>query len=299
MSNVPIQKIIRATILADFPAFIRAHNYYNKMQQIVYFIQKYKYFLLFVFLEVVALLFTIQTKAYQKSQFINSANSFTGDLLNTTNAVFEFTSLKKENFRLATENISLKNELEKLKKIGSTPKKEHTIPNSYYLSAKVIQNNFHKQNNYLTINKGILDGVQRDMGVMNSKGIIGIVNQVSNNYATVLSILHRKSQINAQIKGSHYFGTLAWDGVDYRYSQLKDIQRQAPLKIGDTIISGGKSLLFPEGIPIGVVHDFQTTSKSFHNIKIKLFNDMSSLGYVQIIQHSDKEEIEKLIQQND
>lgn len=269
------------------------------MQQIVYFIQKYKYFLLFVFLEIVALLFTIQTKAYQKSQFINSANSFTGGLLNTTNAVFEFTSLKKENFRLATENTSLKNELEKLKKFRSTPKKEHTIPNSYYLSAKVIQNNFHKQNNYLTINKGILDGVQRDMGVMNSKGIIGIVNQVSNNYATVLSILHRKSQINAQIKGSHYFGTLAWDGVDYRYSQLKDIQRQAPLKIGDTIISGGKSLLFPEGIPIGVVHDFQTTSKSFHNIKIKLFNDMSSLGYVQIIQHSDKEEIEKLIQQND
>jgi rod shape-determining protein MreC len=137
------------------------------------------------------------------------------------------------------------------------------------------------------------------MGVVNSKGIIGIVNQVSNNYATVLSILHSKSKINAQIKGSHYFGTLAWDGLDYQYSQLSDIQRQAPLQIGDTIVSGGKSLLFPEGIPIGVVVDFKTTSKSFDNIKIKLFNDMSNLGYVQVIQSSDKNEIEKLIRQND
>jgi rod shape-determining protein MreC len=269
------------------------------MQQIAYFIQKYKYFLLFVLLELVAVLFTIQSKAYQKSKWIHSAHSFTGGLLNMSNAVFEFTSLKKENLRLSTENTTLKNELEKVKSLVPFENKELKNSNHYYLSAKIIQNNFHKQNNYLTINKGRLDGIHSDMGVVNSKGIIGVINQVSNKYATVLSILHSKLKINAQIKGSHYFGTLAWDGVSYQYSQLRDIQRQAPLKIGDTIISGGKSLLFPEGIPIGVVHDFQTTPKRFENIKIKLFNDMSSLGYVQIIQNSDKNEIEKLIRQND
>jgi rod shape-determining protein MreC len=269
------------------------------MQQIVYFIQKYKYFLLFILLELVAFLFTIQSKAYQKSQFINSANSFTGGLLNMSNSVFEFTSLKKENLRLSSENTALKNELEKFKSSRFLGNKKLTDSDQYYISAKIIQNNFHKRNNYLTIDKGILDGIHSDMGVVNSKGIIGVVNQISNKYATVLSILHNKSKINAKIKGSNYFGTLAWDGVDYQYSQLIDIQRQAPLKIGDTIISGGKSLLFPEGIPIGIVHDFKKTPKSFDNIKIKLFNDMSSLGYVQIIQNSDKNEIEKLIRQND
>jgi rod shape-determining protein MreC len=253
------------------------------MQQIVYFIQKYKYFLLFILLELVAFLFTIQSKAYQKSQFINSANSFTGGLLNMSNSVFEFTSLKKENLRLSSENTALKNELEKFKSSRFLGNKKLTDSDQHYISAKIIQNKFHKRN----------------MGVVNSKGIIGVVNQISNKYATVLSILHNKSKINAKIKGSNYFGTLAWDGVDYQYSQLIDIQRQAPLKIGDTIISGGKSLLFPEGIPIGIVHDFKKTPKSFDNIKIKLFNDMSSLGYVQIIQNSDKNEIEKLIRQND
>ncbi len=50
------------------------------------------------------------------------------------------------------------------------------------------------------------------MGVINSLGIVGIIDNVSKNYATVISILNTKSKINAKIKHSDHFGTLTWDG---------------------------------------------------------------------------------------
>ncbi|WP_139958319.1 rod shape-determining protein MreC [Flavicella sediminum] len=269
------------------------------MQHIAYFIQKYKYFLLFILLEVFAFLLTVQSRSYHKSQFINSANAITGGFFETSNSFFEYTTLKKENLRLAEENTLLRNQL------ASIPEQIHTIPldstlqTNEFITAKVISNNFKKRNNVLTIDKGTNDGLSIDMGVITSHGIIGVINNISSNYATVLSILNSKSKINVKLKRSHYFGTLDWNGKNYRYSQLQDIQRQAPIQIGDTIVSGGKSILFPEGILIGRISDFKINNKNYENIEVELFTDMSNLGYVHVIKNNDKEEIEKLENQND
>ncbi len=265
------------------------------MQQIVYFIQKYKYFLLFAVLELFAFLLTVQSKSYHKSKFINSANTITGGFYNTTNSLFDYSSLKYHNQLLAEENTFLKNKLAQ----NTNHSTDSTLQKYNYISAKVINNTFHKRENYITLNKGVSDSVHMDMGVINSKGVIGIINNVSNKYATVLSILNTQSKINARLKNSHYFGSLTWNGDDYKTATLVDIQRQAPIKIGDTIITDGKSMLFPEGILIGVIKNFQINNKRYENIEITLFNDMSNLGYVQIIENRDRKEIEQLQNSND
>ena len=205
------------------------------MQQIAYFIEKYKYFLLFLVLEIIALAFTFQSHNYHKSQFINSANNLTGGLLSTSMSIFEYTSLQSENERLAAENTLLRNKLD-LKSNTIV----HAITDSIelknkYITAKVIQNNYTKRNNVLTINKGTEDGLALDMGVINSTGVIGVINGISKNYATVLSILNSHSKINAKLKKSHYFGTLSWNGYSHKTTQLLDMQRQASIAIGDTI----------------------------------------------------------------
>jgi len=260
------------------------------MQQIFYFIEKYKYFLLFMALELVALLFTIQSHSYHKSQFVNSANAITGGLYKKHKAIFQFTSLIKENENLATENTLLRNRLESLKNNSYTPK-DSTYQKYIYTTAKVINNSFTKKNNILTIDKGRNDGLQLDMGVISSTGLIGIINNISNNYATVLSVLNSQSKINARLKKNHYFGTLSWNGNDYKKAQLVDIQRQANIQIGDTIVSGGKSTLFPEGIIIGTIHSFDKTRKTYENIEILLSTDMSNLGYVHVVENKEKPEI--------
>ena len=228
------------------------------MQQIIYFFQKFKYFLFFLFLECIALTLTFNNLNFHKSKFVNSANSVTGIFYSTLSNSMEYLSLKSKNQSLQEENTQLKNDLERNKLFFSTDilvldtVKYHQ--KYTYTEAKIINNNYSKPHNFLTINRGVNEGIVKEMGVINRKGIIGITENVSNNYTRVQSILNKNSNINARLKGNTaYFGTLKWNSIDYNTVQLHDIPRQAPLKIGDTIETGGKSTIFPEGIPIGTV----------------------------------------------
>ena len=269
------------------------------MQQIVHFIIKYKYFLFFLLLEFIAILFTIQSHSYHKSKFVNSANFITGGIHKRINSFKEYTHLKVYNEQLLEENTRLKNILSL--KLNDSSVNDYEVIDTLkysqkyrYLLAKVIHNQYHKKYNYLTIDKGSIKGVKPDQGVINSKGIIGIINSVSNNYATVLSILNENSKINVKLLNSFYFGTLEWNGKDYNVLQLVDLPIQANINKNDTIITGGKSTIFPEGIPVGYVLDFIKENNSYKYINIRLFNDMSAIGPVTIINNFDKKEINTL-----
>lgn len=197
---------------------------------------------------------------------------------------------------LSDENTRLKNILEKAVFKGSMIDSIVVDSTRYmqkyiYTEAKIINNNYSRPFNFLTINKGKSQKIDKEMAVINSKGIIGITEKTSNNYARVQSILSKNSNINARIKGNTFYGTLKWDGFDYNTVQLHDIERQAPIKIGDTIETGGKSTIFPEGIPIGTVLKLNPGNTADNKIDVKLFNDMSNLRYVYVIKNLDKEEI--------
>ncbi|WP_456378154.1 rod shape-determining protein MreC [Lutibacter sp.] len=271
------------------------------MQQIIYFIRKFRYFLLFLLLETLALIFTIQHHSYHTSKFVNSANAISGGLYNKINTINEFFHLKKENKVLIEENIRLKNLLEK-KNINLHSKNILVIDSAQYFQkyeyseAKIINNNYTKKNNTLTLDKGSKQGLTPDLGVINSTGIIGIIKNVSSNYSTVLSILNSKSRINVRFKNSTPFGILIWKGETYTLTQLIDIPRQAIIKIGDTIITGGKSAIFPEGINVGTIKDFKFENNQYKEINVLLFNDMSALGYVQVVKNLQKDEQKKLEQ---
>jgi len=269
------------------------------MQQIISFLYKNKLFILFLLLEVLAVLFTIQSHSFHKSKFVNSANFISGGIYDRVNNFKEFFLLKKENQRLSEENAYLRNLLaiENKDSVSTDVLVLDSLKYNQkysYTGAKVINNNYRKNNNYLTIDKGSNSGVEPDLGVINSKGIVGITKSVSNNYATVLSILNVNSRINAKLLNSDYFGSLSWDNEDYNVVQLQDLPVQASIYVGDTIVTGGKSTIFPEGIPIGTIRDFKTQNNRYEYINIGLFNDMSSIGYVQVIKNFDKLEIQNL-----
>jgi rod shape-determining protein MreC len=164
-----------------------------------------------------------------------------------------------------------------------------------FRTAKVINNNYSKTDNYITLDRGTKSLISREHGVITSQGIVGIVDQVSKNYSRVISILNSHSRINAQLKKTHHFGSLTWNGKDPNVVQLIDVPRLAPIKIGDTIVTGGKSLIFPQGIPIGQIENFKLDQdESYFTIEIRLFNDMTNIGYVYVIENKDKKELKEL-----
>ena len=265
------------------------------MRQIIYFIEKFRYFLLFIVLEIFAFIVIVQDYSYHQSKFVNSANFITGGFYNKVNSVNEFFHLKIDNQLLSEENVRLKNLLEKRENVYAINSFTVIDTSQYfqkyeYSVAKIINNNFTKRNNFLTLNRGSKHGLNSDLGVINSKGIIGVIKNVSSNYATVLSILNNNSKINVRLKNSNHFGTLIWNGKDYNITQIIDIPRQAVVKVGDTIITGGKSAIFPEGILVGVVKDFKYEKNKYQQINVLLFNDMSSIGKVQIVKNLQKNE---------
>lgn len=258
--------------------------------------------MLFLLLLGVSLILTIQSHSYHMSKVISSANFLTGGVYERINNVSEYLNLKSQNEELAQENARLKSILFNAKDTTTVSKIDTIkgVTKANIIVSKVIHNSYNSYENYLTINSGEAAGVKPDMGVVNSAGIIGIVDKTSKNYATIISILNVKSQINAKIKKSNHFGTLNWNGKSTGFVQLIDVPRLASVRKGDTIVTGGQSFIFPENIGIGTIDKIYIDNKTnYYTLEIKLFNDMTNLGHVYIIKSKDQEEIKNLEKKKD
>ncbi|NNF18990.1 MAG: rod shape-determining protein MreC [Flavobacteriaceae bacterium] len=264
------------------------------MQQIINFIVRYKTTLLYLFFMILAISFTVQSRSYHRSRVFNSANYISGSIYEKSSNISSYFNLSSENQKLLEENQRLRRALANHPDIDTvlqdTSQLKYTIT-----TAQIIKNSYALPNNYLTLNKGSKDGLKQDMGVISPEGVLGIVEHTTANFATVQSILNAKSTINAKIKNTSYFGSLTWDGKNYNVVQLEDIPRLVNLTIGDTIVTGAMSSIFPEDIPIGTIQKFDLNqSKSFYSIDVALFNDMTNLRNVYVILNTDGPEIREL-----
>lgn len=266
------------------------------MQQIINFVIRNKSFLLFLLLFSLSLAFTIQTHSYHKSKFISSTNFLTGGIYDATNNIKQYFNLKEQNKVLVEENKQLKSMLYNHMPDGNKDTLDSSFHKNFvFKTATVIKNSYSNTKNYLTLDKGTSDGMKQDLGVVTSKGIVGIIDNSSRNYSRVISILNTKIRINAQLKASNHIGSLIWNTKSTEFVQLIDISKFAPVKIGDTIITGGQSSIFPKGIPIGTIDTFGLDiSGDTYTINVKLFNDMTNIGFVYIITNTDMEEINLL-----
>ena len=267
------------------------------MQQIFNFIYKNSNRLLFLLLLVISLLLIIQSHSYHKSKIISSANFFSGGVYERMNNVTEYLSLRTQNDALAHENAKLRSIILNSKDTTSNTKLLNLkgFEPADIIVSKVIHNSYDAHENYLTLNSGSLQGVKPDMGVINSLGIVGIIDNTSPRYATIISVLNTNFRLNAKIKKSNHFGSLGWNGKSTGFAQLTDIPRLAAIRKGDTIVTGGQSLIFPENINIGTVDKIYIDNQTnYYTLDVKLFNDMTNLGHVYILKSKDNEEITNL-----
>ena len=266
------------------------------MQQIFNFVFKNSNKLLFLLLLGISLGFTIQFHSYHKSKVISSANFVSGNAYKKINDVESYFRLRAQNDNLAFENARLKMLL--------FNKKDTILPEildlqgvekSNVILARVINNSYDVYENYLTIDSGAAKGIKTDMGVINDLGIVGVIDNTSTNFSTIISVLNKKNTINAKLKKSNHFGSLSWNGKSTGFVQLVNVPRLAAVRKGDTIVTGAQSTIFPENINIGTIDKIYVDDQTnYYTINVKLFNDMTDLGYVYIIKNRDTPEIIKL-----
>ena len=263
------------------------------MQQIISFLRKSKYFFWFLLLQFIAFFLIGQKNYYHRNIFLHNSNEITGYIAKKSNKMADYFQLDGINNALLLENSSLRNELEYYKNSSSSKKED---ANFSYIPATVIINNYRLQQNFITIDKGINDGVAKDMAVVSDKGIVGRVIAVSAHYAQVISILHLDFRVNAAIKKNNHFGILKWDGTSFSSMQLLDIPRLAKVAKGDTIVTGGNSKIFPKGSPIGIVDEIRIESgDNYYSIDVNLFEDMSNLNFVYVVKNKTIDELNDLM----
>ncbi|NQX77208.1 rod shape-determining protein MreC [Gilvibacter sp.] len=266
------------------------------MQQLINFFIRKRHFLLFCVLVLLGLFFTFQSRSYHSGKYLSAANGISGTLFSWTSGISDYLNLKTQNELLQIENSQLREAVGNVNSIFQSQASQSTLWGGVdYIPARVINNNYSRTKNYLTIKGGEKLGIQTSMGVVSPNGILGITDKTSSGYATVLSILNTQSSINAKLTKSNHFGTLQWDTRDPNIVQLVDVQRLAPLAIGDSIVTGGRSTIFPAGIPIGAIESYELDqSGNYYVVQIKLFNDMTNLGPAYVIKMPDAAEIQEL-----
>ena len=266
------------------------------MRNLLNFLIKYNYWFLFLLLEVTSFVLLFRFNRYQQSLFFTSANAMVGSIYETTGQVKSYFHLRSINSDLLDRNLLLEQQLVALQNrllqqgmdSASLRSIERVTPSTFSLhEAQVIKNSLTLEDNYITLDKGSADGIRPEMGVVDARGVVGIVFKTSPHYALVISLLNSKSSISCKIAGSDYFGYLKWQGGDVQYAFLKDLPRHAQFNLGDTVVTSGYSTVFPEGIMVGTVDDMQDSHDGLsYLLKVKLATDFGKLNAVRVIERS-------------
>lgn len=269
------------------------------MREVLSFFLRWWLFLFFISLEVIALFLTFSKAGFHNTVCGGYAHDIIGEFYQVKAEVQAYISLSEENKKLAQENAMLRSELQTSKLIKGTENIKETdiayLQEYTYTPVRVINNSIHQQENFLTLDKGELDGIRADMGVILPNGIAGVIIKTSPHFSTAISLLNTQIKVNARLKKSGYFGTISWDGASHYTVILKDIPKHVPLTRGELVETDSKSAIFPEGIIIGRVHNYKLDQESrTYHIKVKLQADLASMENAYVVKNLLKEEWEKV-----
>ena len=271
------------------------------MYNLFQFFLRYYLLLLFLSLEVFCFYLTYQNNHYNEVAYLNVANETSGKVYAGYRGINDYFYLRRYSDLLVAENAKLRAELADSKydtKVDSGRISDSTsksIQQYNYISGRVIQNSVNHAKNIIYLDRGKLQGVQRQMGVINGNGIVGQVISVTDNYSAVMSVLSKDFKVSAKFKKNEFFGNMHWDGINSNSASMEDIPKHVPVKVGDTVVTSGFSQLFPRNIMVGTVTNVKMEAdKNFLDIKLKLSTNFNNLSYVYVVNNMRKEEIQVL-----
>lgn len=266
------------------------------MRNLIDFITRYNHWFVFVILEVVSFVLLFKFNSYQGSVWFSSANVVAGKVYEADATIKNFFSLTKINQQLNVRNLYLEQTVRKLSEqvhaeTGDSSwlfRTQAEVLKEYKLiPAKVITNSIDKRDNFITIDKGQLDGVKPDMGVACGTGIVGVVYMVSDHYSIVIPVLNSKSNISVTIRKRGYYGYLRWTGGASDLAYVDDIPRHAHFRLGDLIETSGYSAMFPPGIIAGqILHVYNSPDGLSYRVQVRLTTDFGNLRDVCVIDNS-------------
>lgn len=265
------------------------------MQNLIQFLLRTGALFLFIGLELICFSLIVRKNDHQRDLYFQYSSTLTGKVSAQFQSFVDYWSLSEVRDSLLNENAQLQHQL-----YHSYGILRDTMPRDSGLlyritPARVIKNSINSRNNYLMLDKGSDAGIRAGMGVLHDDGPVGIVIATSRRFSKVLSILHSESMVSAAIKRNNYFGSLVWRSSNPEKMRMEAVPKHADLRIGDTIVTSGQSVVFPRGIMIGVVDAFWVDrGSSFYSIDVSLNLDISRISYAYLVDFTLAAELDSL-----
>lgn len=268
------------------------------MRNLLNFIARYNNIIIFLILEGIAFSLLTSENSYHNTRFIKRTRLITAGLERSFSNTRSYFRLRETEAKLSEENAVLRNRIEQRTMNGDSL--FFSVTDSLYQqkyvwsSAEVINNSINRQKNFFTLNKGYNQNLATDMAVVSDNGVAGIIVGCSSNYSVVMSLLNIDFRLSARIRSNGYFGSLSWDGRDYKHAVLSEIPQHVTVSIGDTIETTGYSAVFPEGLMVGTISEIEKSGSDFYRISVSLKTDFKKLQYVNVIANLQKTEQQNL-----
>jgi rod shape-determining protein MreC len=271
------------------------------MNNLIEFLKQKFHIILFIVLQITAFILIYHNSSYPHFKMSKLANTLGYPVHKTWSRMLKHFDLEQDNQALTEQNLRLLREQSNSflfadDSIYSLFRDSTQKVRMYdYQMANVIYNSTHKNNNYLIIDKGKKDGITIDRAVFSAAGVVGIICDVSQNFSTVMSVLHLNSRISAKLMPANQIGTIIWNGKNAEILDLIDIPKHIELSVGDTVCTSGFSNIFPEGIMIGTVLSIESVpNNSFWDIKLKPSTHFNHIHKVYVVENVFKPEIDQL-----
>jgi len=267
------------------------------MRELLNFLIRYSAWFVFALYATASCILLFQRNPFQHHVYLTSANAVVSGVYDAASNVTGYINLRDINSDLQRRTAALEGEVIALRHQNTLLIQQlqqdslralDSIGRFNFILATVVNNSVVNPYNYITVNKGALDGIGPEMGVMDQNGVVGVVNVVSNHYARIISLLNPNFRLSCKLRGNDAFGSLVWDGKSPYEAILEELPRQVKFRKGDTIITSGYSAMFPAGIPVGtIIGSTRGDNDNFNTLRIKLLTDFSTLSTVKVISNRD------------
>ncbi len=274
------------------------------MQRLLAFIEHNLYLILFVLLQTVCAFLLFKLNPYQQAAFTNAGTTVTARVNETSTNVVDYLDLTTQNNYLQDQIASQFKESTSgyLTYLNDTFVVNDSSKHYLFsmIPAEVVFNTVHKADNVFIINVGTKHGVKKNMGVVSSQGLAGIVLKSNKDYSTVMSLLNTNMKIIPSINGQEYFTELIWNNESPYNLSINGVNKLESIEVGDPITTGKSSLLFPSGIPIGKVSQLNEIPNSqYFDTKLETATNFRALEYVYVIINHEKDNLDLMLSENE
>jgi len=262
------------------------------------FTYQFKEYILFILLVVISLSLlssndrpevkNVRKFALGNFAFVNSMLSYISDIFRTNPS---YNKLKEENAKLMLEI----NRLRKAEIENKNLRTMLSLPDTMkypLVAVDIVSKLVNKIQGNFIINRGLKDSIHVGMPVISSKGLVGIIADVTKNFSVVKTLYNSSLNIAVTVQNINVDGVLTWNGHEL---MIKNIPTTYEINVGDKVETSDFSSLFPPNIPVGVISKKESLAIGLlHTVYVEPFIDIRSANNLFVVKVVPSKQINNL-----